>query len=110
MLEPGKRGHSLVVSRAGDWTAKQIEQPPLHLWVRGIPTFGVPRILPIFQRVVLVATGSGIGPCASSIFEQRVAIQLLWTSPDVRQTFGDELVDSILKASPGAVIHGECTY
>ncbi|VDC04455.1 unnamed protein product [Peniophora sp. CBMAI 1063] len=103
--ELGKTGHSLVVSRAGDWTAKQIEHPPTHLWVRGIPTCGVLRILPLFRRVVLVATGSGIGPCASCLFAQDVEIQLLWTSPDVRRTFGDDLVDSMLESSPGAVIH-----
>ncbi|KZV65298.1 nonribosomal peptide synthetase 12 [Peniophora sp. CONT] len=103
--EPGKKGYSLVVSRAGDWTSKQIENPPTHLWVRGVPTCGVLRIVPLFRRVVFVATGSGIGPCAPCILAQRVPIRLLWTSPNVRQTFGDELVDAILAKEPGAVIH-----
>ncbi|KAI0057826.1 nonribosomal peptide synthetase 12 [Artomyces pyxidatus] len=103
--EPGKKGYSLVVSRAGDWTSKQIANPPKELWVRGIPTFGVLRIVPLFRRVVFVATGSGIGPCAPCILEQRVPIRLLWTSPNVRQTFGDELVDAILEKSPGAVVY-----
>lgn len=104
--EPGKKGYSLVVSRAGDWTSKQIADPPKELWVRGIPTCGVLRIVPIFRRIVLVATGSGIGPCTPCILEQRLPIKLLWTSPDVRKTFGDKLVDSILSASPDAVIYG----
>lgn len=103
--EPGKTGYSLVVSKAGDWTTQQIEDPPTHLWVRGIPAFGVLRIVPLFNRLVFVATGSGIGPCAPCILEQRVPIRLLWTSPDVRKTFGDELVDSILERSPGAVVY-----
>ncbi|KDR82824.1 hypothetical protein GALMADRAFT_134375 [Galerina marginata CBS 339.88] len=103
--EPGKKGYSLVVSKAGDWTSKQIMNPPTELWVRGIPTFGVLRIVPLFRRLVFVATGSGIGPCAPCILEQRVPIRLLWTSPNVRQTFGDEFVDSILDASPGAVVY-----
>ena len=97
----------MVVSRAGDWTTKQIKNPQTHLWVRGIPTCGVMRIVPLFRRLVVVATGSGIGPCAPHILEKRVPIRLLWTSPDVRKTFGDKLVDSILEASPGAVIYGE---
>lgn len=105
--EPGKKGYSLVVSRAGDWTAKQIDNPPSSLWVRGVPAFGVLRIVPLFRRVVLVATGSGIGPCAPTIFEQRVPMKLLWTSPNVRETFGDKLVDSILEKSPDAVIYGK---
>ncbi|KAF8158152.1 nonribosomal peptide synthetase 12 [Crassisporium funariophilum] len=103
--EPGKPGYSLVVSKAGDWTSKQILNPPTHLWVRGVPTFGVLRIVPLFRRLVFVATGSGIGPCAPCILEQRVPIRLLWTSPNVRQTFGDEFVDQILGASPDAVVY-----
>lgn len=105
--EPGMKGYSLVVSRAGDWTSKHIENPPTHMWVRGIPTCGVLRIVPLFRRLVFVATGSGIGPCAPCILEKRVPIRLLWTSPNVRKTFGDKLVDSLLAASPDAVIYGE---
>ncbi|KAF9267434.1 nonribosomal peptide synthetase 12 [Marasmius fiardii PR-910] len=103
--EPGKSGYSLVVSRAGDWTSKQIVEPPKKLWIRGIPTFGVLRIVPLFNRLVFVATGSGIGPCAPCILEQRVPIRLLWTSPNVRETFGDQLVDDLLEKSPDAVIY-----
>ncbi|KAG5221331.1 NRPS protein biosynthetic cluster [Salix suchowensis] len=83
--------------QGGDWTSKQIADPPKKLWVRGIPTCGVLRIVPLFRRVVFVATGSGMA--------HRVPIRLLWTSPDVRKTFGDKLVDSILAASPDAVIY-----
>ncbi|KAJ3761362.1 hypothetical protein EV360DRAFT_37970, partial [Lentinula raphanica] len=31
--------------------------------------------------------------------------QLLWSAPNVRETFGDKLVDSLLEASPNAVIY-----
>ncbi|EMD40260.1 secondary metabolism protein [Gelatoporia subvermispora B] len=103
--EPRKPGYSLVVSKAGDWTADMIANPPTKLWVRGVPCYGVLRITSLFRRVVFVATGSGIGPCAPCILAQRVPIRLLWTSPNVRQTFGDKLVDEILAASPGAVIY-----
>ncbi|KAG9093220.1 hypothetical protein FS749_014836 [Ceratobasidium sp. UAMH 11750] len=103
--EPGVPGFSLVVSRAGDWTGQTIENPPAKLWVRGVPTYGVLRIVPLFRRMVIVATGSGIGPCAPAIFEKRTPMRLLWTSPDVRKTFGDELVDKLLDASPDAVIY-----
>jgi len=103
--EPGKTGYSLVVSKAGDWTSDKIENPPKEIWVRGIPTYGVIRIVPLFRRIILVATGSGIGPCAPAILEKRVPMRLLWTSPNVRETFGDKLVDSILDAAPDAVIY-----
>ena len=108
--EPGRTGYSLVVSKAGDWTTQQITEPPTHLWVRGVPCYGVLRIAPLFRRIVLVATGSGIGPCTPVILEQRLPIRLLWTSPNVRQTFGDKLVDSILEKNPDAVIYGQCSW
>lgn len=104
---PGEKGYSLVISKAGDWTTARIEEPPKRIWIRGIPAYGVLRITPLFRRCVFVATGSGIGPCAPCIFEQRVPIKLLWASPNVRETFGDKLVDEILKASPDALIIGE---
>lgn len=99
------KGFSLVVSKAGDWTARQIANPPTQMWVRGVPTFGVIRIVPLFRRVVVVATGSGIGPCMPAILEKRVPMRLLWTAPNVRETFGDKLVDSIIDSAPDAVIY-----
>ncbi|KAJ7269922.1 hypothetical protein C8J57DRAFT_1509039 [Mycena rebaudengoi] len=105
---PNEQGSSVVVSRAGDWTATQITQPPSAMWVRGAPTFGVLRILPLFRRVLLVATGSGIGPCASCvklIQERRVPVRLLWTSPDVRETFGDRLVEEVSRGFPDSIIY-----
>lgn len=77
------------------------------MWVRGVPTFGVLRIVPLFRRMVIVATGSGIGPCTPCILEGRIPMRLLWTSPNVRETFGDDFTDTILKASPDAVIYGQ---
>ncbi|KAJ4491453.1 hypothetical protein C8J55DRAFT_540864 [Lentinula edodes] len=103
--EPGKKGFSVVVSKAGDWTSAMIASPPPYVWVRGVPTTGVMRIVPLFRRVVVVATGSGIGPCAPHVFAKKSTIQLLWSAPNVRETFGDKLVDSLLEASPNAVIY-----
>ena len=105
--EPERNEFSLIVSRAGDWTSNVIQNPPTKLWVRGIPTHGVLRMVPLFRRMVLVATGSGIGPCANTIFEGRIPVRLLWTSPNVRETFGDEFVDQILRYAPDAILYGD---
>ena len=61
----------------------------------------------MFRRMILVATGSGIGPCANTIFEGRIPVRLLWTSPNVRETFGNEFVDQILRYAPDAVLYGK---
>ena len=34
----GEDGSRMVVSRAGGWTARFIDDPPDQVWVRGIPT------------------------------------------------------------------------
>lgn len=63
------------------------------------------NVVPLFRRVVLVATGSGIAPIAPHVYAKRTEIKLLWTSRNIRKTYGDEFVDSILAASPDAVIY-----
>ncbi|KAF9534072.1 hypothetical protein CPB83DRAFT_873443 [Crepidotus variabilis] len=88
---PGIKGYTAVVSNAGDWTQK--------ICVRGIPTLGVLRIVPMFRRLVIVATGSGIGPVAPHLLARQTPIKLVWTSPSVRETFGDQF------AAPDALVH-----
>lgn len=106
---PNATGFSLIVSRAGDFTGRTIERAPTHIWVRGIPTCGVLRIATLFKSVVLVATGSGIGPCLAVILAKKVPARILWTAPNPEQTFGKEIVDSVLDTDPNAVIHNTRT-
>ncbi|KAH2889657.1 hypothetical protein KXW22_006305 [Aspergillus fumigatus] len=99
------KGYSLVVSRAGDWTGRQISKPPTHLWVRGIPTCGVMRIATLFNRVVLVGTGSGIGPLLGHIQVPTCPFRLVWSTPNPVDTFGRDVVDAVYAADSGAVVH-----
>ncbi|KAL3457964.1 hypothetical protein BJX64DRAFT_302303 [Aspergillus heterothallicus] len=99
------KGYSLVVSRAGDWTGKRISKPPTRIWVRGIPTCGVMRIATLFSRVVLVATGSGIGPLLGHIQVPTCPFRLVWSTPNPVDTFGKDIVDSVYKADPEAIVH-----
>jgi amino acid adenylation domain-containing protein len=103
------KGFSLVVSNAGDFTKRTIQTAPTHIWVRGIPACGVLRIAPLFRSVVLVATGSGIGPCLAVILARKVKCRILWTAPNHEQTFGKALVDEVLQTDPNAVIHNTRT-
>ncbi|KAF1920256.1 hypothetical protein BDU57DRAFT_552695 [Ampelomyces quisqualis] len=98
------KGFSLIVSRAGDFTGRTIERAPTHIYVRGIPTCGVLRIATLFRSVVLVATGSGIGPCLAVILAQKVPCRIVWTAPNPEKTFGQDIVDSIKRTDPHAVI------
>ncbi|KAH8652692.1 nonribosomal peptide synthetase 12 [Tricladium varicosporioides] len=99
-----EKGFSLLVSNAGDWTKRQINRAPTTLYVRGVPACGVLRIVPLFKSVVLVATGSGIGPCLPVIYARKRPIRIFWSTPSPEATFGSEIITAIKVADPRAVI------
>jgi hypothetical protein len=102
---PGRPGYRLLISRAGDWTSRFIDDPPAHLWVRGVPTRApIPAIEVMYRRVVYVATGSGIGPMLGLILNPRRPARLVWSARRPRATYGDALVDEVLAVHPDAVI------
>ena len=92
---PGEDGYRLVISRAGDWTGRFIDNPPDNVWVKGITTSGVARIEVLFKKVVYVGTGSGIGPILPHLLAHDVPNKLIWSTRSPRKTYGDELVDEI---------------
>ncbi|MEO6098379.1 MAG: hypothetical protein ABIW76_22985 [Fibrobacteria bacterium] len=107
---PGEDGFRLIVSRAGDWTGALIENPPSRVWIKGIATAGVANIEVLFKRVVYVATGSGIGPCMTHLLHKRLPIFLIWATKNPIKTYGQPLVDEILRAVPDAVIWDTDTH
>ncbi|KAK0487652.1 hypothetical protein IW261DRAFT_632549 [Armillaria novae-zelandiae] len=102
---PGQSGFSIIISQAGDWTTETITNPPKEIYVRGMPTCGALRIIPLFKKVLFVATGSGIAPFTPHIMSGKVDHKLFWMAPNTRATFGDPLVDLIIENSPGAVVY-----
>lgn len=103
--KPSGKGYSLIVSNAGDWTKNSIQNPPTHIWVRSLPTCGVMRITTLFNRVVIICTGSGIGPVLGHVTHPSCPTQLIWSTPNPEATFGKGIIDSIKGACPEAVIH-----
>ena len=103
---PEKDGSSfsLIVSNAGDWTQRQVTHPGRKYWVRGVPITGVIRMAEIFRKVVIVTTGSGIGPCLSLMSSRPVNCRLLWSAPHPLETFGESVIDEVIKADPEAMI------
>jgi hypothetical protein len=102
---PGEPGYRLLISRAGDWTGRFIDDPPSHVWVRGIPVSApMAKVAVLYERVVYVVTGSGIGPCLGQILAGRVDARLVWSTRDPRATYGDGLVGEVLAAQPDALI------
>ena len=101
---PGTAGYRMLVSRAGDWTSALVDEPPTHVWVRGIPTVGVANVRKLFTKVVIVATGSGIGPVLGHLLDTSVPSRLVWVTKNPRLTYGDAFVDEIEAAQPDALI------
>ena len=97
-------GFSVIISRAGDWTKRIIESPPTHIWVRGIPARGVLHIAPIFRSMVLVATGSGIGPVLSLLYARGIKCRILWSTRDPETTYQRSIIEHIMIADPNAII------
>ncbi|KAF5025312.1 hypothetical protein F66182_2597 [Fusarium sp. NRRL 66182] len=102
--EPSGKGFSIIVSKAGDWTKRIIEKPPTSIWTRGTPASGVLAIAPLFKKVVLVATGSGIGPCMPVIMERRVPCHVVWSTKNPLATYGQGILDTILACDSQAVV------
>ncbi|TAQ86381.1 hypothetical protein B7494_g5305 [Chlorociboria aeruginascens] len=98
-------GFSVVVSNAGDWTKEQISKPnERRLWVRGAPLHGLLYTSRLFKCIVVVATGSGIGPCLSLIVADITPRRILWSTRDPETTYGPGIVDAVKKSDPNAVI------
>ncbi|MGG8494874.1 hypothetical protein ACQY1Q_00520 [Tenacibaculum sp. TC6] len=101
---PKKDGFRLTISRAGDWTGKFISEKPEKIWVKGIPTAGVGNVDKLFNKVIWVATGSGIGPCLPHLLLNETPSVLVWATRNPEKTYGTNLVNEIKKVQPNAII------
>lgn len=102
---PDGKGGSLIVSNAGDWTRRAVNNPKNAYYTRGIPTVGVLCMAQLFRRVIIVATGSGIGPCLGTMMNiPATKCRVLWSAPEPRHTFGNEICDQVLNVDERALI------
>lgn len=99
--------NSVIVAKAGDWTSKTILQPRDSYWTRGQPTRGVLYTSLMFRKVVVVTTGSGIGPCLNLLGlngKRRPECRVLWSTPFPLETYGQEILDTVKDCDKNAVI------
>ena len=101
----GEPGFTVLVSHAGDWTKKIINSSPERLWVKGAPTLGVMRVALMFKRVLVVATGSGIGPCLSLLQAYPdYPMRVVWSAQSPLATYGHGIIKAVYRADPDAII------
>ncbi|KAH8681788.1 hypothetical protein BX600DRAFT_505436 [Xylariales sp. PMI_506] len=96
---------SCVISKAGDWTTSVINTPPTHLWVRGMPVYGFGYVMRLFKRVIIVTTGSGVGPCLSALdYKDRPEMRLVWQTKSPLKTYTQRTLDLVKGLDQNAVI------
>ena len=108
---------SVLVSSAGDWTNSVIadHRSAQTYWIRGIPVTGVTQVARLFRSVVVVATGSGIGPCLSlmaaipsssstTTTSNRSSNRLIWSTQSPTSTYGEAVLHEVYAADPKAVV------
>ncbi|KAH6644904.1 hypothetical protein BKA67DRAFT_527335 [Truncatella angustata] len=102
--EPGYN-FSCLVSNAGDWTKSVIHDEPTRLWVRAVPVHGVAYAMKLFKRILVVTTGSGIGPCLSFIgYDQMPAMRVVWQTRSPLQTYGKRTLDLVRRLDANPII------
>ncbi len=105
---PGR--YCLVIRRAGDWTerlARDIERghAPARLWVRRMRGYGFMYHAQAYRRVLMVATGAGIGPVLPYLLSSpAVQFECLWIGRSHRTAMGTDLVDRVLASGSVTLI------
>ncbi|THC92584.1 hypothetical protein EYZ11_007947 [Aspergillus tanneri] len=103
--DPDGKSFSCLVSKAGDWTTRCINQQPTQLWKRGMLMYGFIHVMRVFRRVIVVTTGSGIGPCLSFLSEtNRPPLRIVWQTRNPNRTYGRDVVNLVRQLDPNPLV------
>ncbi|KAJ6416689.1 hypothetical protein OIU84_002539 [Salix udensis] len=92
IISDGKTEHMMLAGAVGDFTKSLVSNPPSHLWVRQVHFAGLPYLVNMYDRVLLVATGSGICVFLSFLLQPcRANVCVLWVAKGIEQNFGKEI-------------------
>jgi hypothetical protein len=101
----GKSGGSVLISDAGDWTKRTIASPRPYYYVKGVPVTGVLCMARIFRRVIIVTTGSGIGPCLGVMQDiPNTYCRVIWSTPNPLLTYGKDILQSVAEVDGQALV------
>ncbi|KAL5729935.1 hypothetical protein ACHQM5_002822 [Ranunculus cassubicifolius] len=107
IISDGKKDHMMLAGAVGDYTKSLVSNPPSHLWVREVHFAGLPYLVKMYDRVLLVATGSGICVFLSYLLQPcTTQVCVLWVAKSIEQNFGKEITDAISNyPSDKVIIH-----
>lgn len=96
IISDGKKEHMMLAGAVGDFTKSLVMNPPSHLWVRKVHFAGLPYLVNMYDRVLLVATGSGICVFLSFLLQPCSAdVRLVWVAKGIEQNFGKEIIEMV---------------
>ncbi|KAJ7968683.1 Integral membrane protein TmpA [Quillaja saponaria] len=96
IISDGKREHMMLAGAVGDFTKSLVLNPPSYLWVRQVHFAGLPYLVNMYNKVVLVATGSGICVFLSFLLQPCTAdVCLVWVAKGIEQNFGNEIKEMV---------------
>lgn len=121
----------IVISSAGNWTSSlilaaqakmtsQLSMPSqqtgrekgtegdvrMRFWVKGHPKAGVLSLSCLFPRVIILTTGSGVGPALSSLLDRPRGqfVRLIWSTRTPLHTYGARMLSLVHEADENALI------
>ncbi|KAF9589550.1 hypothetical protein IFM89_025583 [Coptis chinensis] len=96
IISDGVKDHMMLAGAVGDFTKSLVSKPPSHLWVRQVHFAGLPYLVNMYDRVLVVATGSGICVFLSFLLQPCSAkVCLLWIAKGIEQNFGKEIKEAV---------------
>ena len=78
----------------------------MHFYIKSHPKAGVLSLSLLFPRVLILTTGSGIGPALSSLLERPAKQQarLIWSTRSPLKTYGADIMQLVDRADPDAIV------
>uniref|UniRef100_A0A7N2LRB4 Adenylate-forming reductase n=1 Tax=Quercus lobata TaxID=97700 RepID=A0A7N2LRB4_QUELO len=96
IISDGKKEHMILAGAVGDFTKSLVSNPPSHFWVRKVHFVGLPYLVNMYDRVLLVSTGSGICVFLSFLLQPcSVDVRLIWVAKGIEQKFGKEIKEMV---------------
>ncbi|CAN8231464.1 unnamed protein product [Cochlearia groenlandica] len=96
IISDGETSHMMLAGAVGDFTKSLVSKPPTHLWVRTVHFAGLPYLVNLYDKVLLVATGSGICVFLSFLMQpSKAKVYLIWVAKGLNDNFGSEIVNRI---------------
>jgi hypothetical protein len=94
--------HFMVVGAAGDWTKSLHTHPPTHMYTRKFKFTGLPRMVHLYKKLLIVCTGAGVSVPVSTLLQNESSDaegfkwRLLWIASNTKETYGAEFVDRLV--------------